>query len=186
MNPVPFRRMLSKEISDGEMIVKKSILNDPVDVHSHDFFELVYCEDGNIINEINGKEFKFTKGNFLLLSPMDFHSEKIIERASTIQIHFDAALLDSEFTSRILKTNSVFLYRFDEKSTSQLASLMHLLLDEYNSNNPNKSECILALFRCVMLCFFALPNSQQPETVTILHFKMPLFICTLIFVTIRH
>ena len=31
---------------------------------------------------------------------------------------------------------------------------MHLLLDEYISDNPNRSECIIALFRCVMLCFF--------------------------------
>lgn len=146
--------MLAKEIDDGEMVVKRTVLTDTVDVHSHDFFELVYCEDGKVINEINGKEFEFSKGDFLLLTPMDFHSEKIIECASTVQIHFDATLLDFESTSRLLKKDSVFLYRFDDKTTAQLASLMHLILDEYVSDNPDRNECLHALFRCIILYFF--------------------------------
>lgn len=154
MKPVPSRRILTKEIENGEMVVKRSLLTESVDVHSHDFFELIYCEDGKIINKINGKEFEFTKGSFLLLSPMDFHSEKVIEHAPTIQIHFNAGLLSPEFTSRLLKKEFVFLFRFDEKTTNHLAALMNMLLDEYNSDNTDRNECLLALFRCVMLYFF--------------------------------
>ena len=168
MNPMPLRRMLAKEINNGEMVVKRSILNENVDIHSHDFFELVYCEDGHIINKINGNEFDFTKGDFLLLSPMDFHSETVIECASTVQIHFDATLLDSDLINQLFKKDSVFLYSFDDKTTNQLASLMHLLLDEYSSDNSNKNECILALFRCIILYFFRAaqftPEKETPDS----------------------
>jgi AraC-like DNA-binding protein len=146
--------MLSKEIESGEMVVKRSVLTEDVDIHSHDFFELVYCEEGQVLNRINGKEYVFSKGDFLLLTPTDFHSESVTEQASTVQIHFDTELLDPELTSRLLKSDSVFLYSFDEKTASQLASLMYLLLDEYRTDSIGKSECISALFRCLTLYFF--------------------------------
>ena len=58
---------------------------DPVSVHKHNFFELVYIIDGTGKQVINGNTFNYVPGQMFLITPEDNHS---FEVASTTQFLF--------------------------------------------------------------------------------------------------
>ena len=64
--------------------------------HKHNFFEIVYIEEGNGKQCINQHEFEYSKGNVFFLPPLDCHSFKIEEKSKFYFIRFtDHFFLDS-------------------------------------------------------------------------------------------
>ncbi len=65
--------------------------------HKHNFFEIVYVEQGRGLQCINQHEFKYRPGNVFLLPPMDCHSFKIIEPSRFYFVRFtDHYFMNSE------------------------------------------------------------------------------------------
>ncbi|WP_066633063.1 AraC family transcriptional regulator [Labilibacter marinus] len=56
--------------------------------HKHNFFEIVYVEEGSGLQCINQHEFEYQAGNIFLLPPLDCHSFKIKETSRFYFIRF--------------------------------------------------------------------------------------------------
>lgn len=56
--------------------------------HKHNFFEIVYIEQGRGIQCINDHEFEYQAGNIFLLPPLDCHSFRITEASRFYFIRF--------------------------------------------------------------------------------------------------
>ncbi len=56
--------------------------------HTHNFFEIVYVEEGSGMQCINYHEFEYAAGNIFLLPPLDCHSFQIKERSRFYFIRF--------------------------------------------------------------------------------------------------
>ena len=142
-----------RTITTSNIVVKRSTLANQGQTHSHDFFELSMCISGHVLHKINGKDFDFTPGDVVLLTPTDFHSETAYEPTETLQIHFRESLLDDSIVNQILDYGSEMVFRFDKKTVDSMRSIMLLLLDEYETNGDHKNEYFRRLFSCLMLLF---------------------------------
>ncbi|UXX78453.1 AraC family transcriptional regulator [Reichenbachiella carrageenanivorans] len=56
--------------------------------HKHNFFEIVYVDQGNGYQCINKHEFAYQVGNVFLLPPLDCHSFRIVEKSRFYFIRF--------------------------------------------------------------------------------------------------
>ena len=79
-------------------------------VHKHNFFEIVYVEEGEGFQCINQHEFAYRAGNIFLLPPLDCHSFKI----NTLSRFYFIRFTDHYF----LKNDGLTNYKawFDRKS----------------------------------------------------------------------
>lgn len=153
----PKRKKLKEETDNGDIIIKRSdftksshMINN---VHSHDYFELILVMNGHMIEHVNGTAYDMKRGSALLMCPTDFHYDEAPEPSETLQIHFSENMLD-EHTSELLLNFSENMILYPDKKTGEtLISIMMLLLEEYNSCNRFRNECIKKLFDCLIIIF---------------------------------
>lgn len=72
-------------------------------LHSHDYYELELCTGGRAVHKINGVEYPFFKGTFILLQPTDFHEVIVQEPISYFNVSFSSLAINKEYLYTLTK-----------------------------------------------------------------------------------
>lgn len=128
--------------------------------HRHEFYELEYIIEGEIICKINGEAHHLYAGDFLFITPLDVHSYTAIDnhKALVTTVHFHLEHLHNDFI--MLSETSTSIIRND----SDLKEAFEILSKEQTDNqfqylaHRNILERIIILFlrRC---------NSYKPQLI---------------------
>lgn len=132
--------------------------------HTHNFYEIIFIEQGTGMHLLNGLRFAYTAGDIFLLTPEDAHAFEI--QSTTIfsfikfteHVFFD--LIEnsnskeavSSIKNAILNTNN--LAGSLVTSSTDKAHLFHLLKviqHEFRNDEPYQYTIVLTIFKAIML-----------------------------------
>lgn len=68
-----------------------------VEIHTHNYFEIEFILSGKAIHTVNGYTYTLKKGDVYMLSPSDFHSIKVIEPITLINIMYTEQVISPTF-----------------------------------------------------------------------------------------
>lgn len=78
-------------------------------LHSHDYYEIELCTGGKAVHKINGVEYPFFEGAFILLQPSDFHEVLVQEPISYFNVSFSSLAINKEYLYTLIKKEE-FIY----------------------------------------------------------------------------
>jgi AraC-like DNA-binding protein len=122
-----------------------------VDVHWHDFYELVHVTGGRAVHRLNGTPGELLAGSTFLLTPADFHeiSTQSDEPLSYYNVVVDAGLIEGRLgdplPSGLERTAWVL------PGAADLAPDFHRLWDESALDRPGALGMMQAVLRCILI-----------------------------------
>lgn len=139
-------------------------------LHRHDYYEMIYVYDGEVIHVINGISYKLTTGSLVLLTPGDSHSIVGHSEYSTINICFVERKTLNNIPNSKLKTPVALLEQQDRieiESLLYLAELEMNLKDNFSESITDRFiDWVLLIFQrntTTTLCFDPLYNKLLLE-----------------------
>jgi AraC-like DNA-binding protein len=122
-----------------------------VDVHWHDFYELVHVTGGRAVHRLNGAPQELTPGGTFLLTPADFHeiSTESDEPLSYYNVVVDAALLEGRLDDPLpagLERTAWVL-----QDAADLAPDFARLWDESALDRPGAPGMMAAVLQCILI-----------------------------------
>ena len=99
-----------------------------IELHWHDYFELIYYEDADVVCEINGNLNTFKSGTLYLLTPFDFHrtvNQRKDSSISFINISFSGDAVDSALTDDL----SSLIYIKDAKEHKPITDIFKVFTE---------------------------------------------------------
>lgn len=72
-------------------------------LHWHDYYEMEICIDGSAVHKINGKEYSFKKGDFLIIKTSDFHEVKIESAITYYNISFSPTAIEPKLLALLME-----------------------------------------------------------------------------------
>lgn len=122
-----------------------------VGVHSHDYWEIVYCTSGNgTFNSDNGHSMDYQTGEIVLIPPKIVHSNKSTHGFTNIHLTMDNIALSNVNFIKIIDNPSQILYH----SFSQAYYI-------YNCDMPNKFNILSILGDLIGNCLIAFFGAKQ-------------------------
>jgi AraC family transcriptional regulator, L-rhamnose operon regulatory protein RhaS len=133
------------------------------EVHKHNFYELIFVQQGTGLHLLNNLSFRYQKNDLFLLTPDDAHEFEIEEKTKFIYLKFTEQVF-----WETLKTNKKsyweealknVLSRFEntessivccEKDKENILSLLKIMLYEFTNKALFNNEVVLELFGSVM------------------------------------
>lgn len=139
-------------------------VQDSIDIHTHDYYEMVYIEDGSIYHYFQDKKFKVHKGDYFIINISDRHG---YERIEGVDCHlynflFYPEFIDSsmkqcknfsafienyliKFDQSILKYNpTTYIFRDDDGEILKI-------LEKLNSEEEEKTYGYTEIMRCNLI-----------------------------------
>jgi AraC-like DNA-binding protein len=122
-----------------------------VDVHWHDFYELVHVTSGRAVHRLNGTAGELLPGSTFLLTPADFHeiATESDESLSYFNVVVDAGLiegrLDDPLPSGLERTAWIL------PGADDLAPDFHRLWDESALDRPGALGMMEAILQCILI-----------------------------------
>jgi AraC-like DNA-binding protein len=122
-----------------------------VDVHWHDFYELVHVTDGRAIHRLNGTPRQLLPGSTFLLTPADFHeiATESDETLSYYNVVVDAALLEGRLDEPLPSGLERSAWVLQEGA--DLAPEFHRLWDESALDRPGAIGMMEAVLQCILI-----------------------------------
>jgi AraC-like DNA-binding protein/mannose-6-phosphate isomerase-like protein (cupin superfamily) len=122
-----------------------------VDVHWHDFYELVHVTDGRAVHRVNGVEESLRPGSTFLLTPADFHeiSTESDEPLAYYNVVVEASLIEDRLDPRMLVGLDRTAWVLPEGG--ELASDFHRLWDESALARPGALGMMEAVLQCILI-----------------------------------
>jgi AraC-like DNA-binding protein len=122
-----------------------------VDVHWHDFYELVHVTGGRAVHRLNGAAQELVPGSTFLLTPADFHeiSTESDEPLSYYNVVVDAALLEGRLDDPLpggLERTAWVL-----QDAADLAPDFARLWDESALDRPGAPGMMEAVLQCILI-----------------------------------
>lgn len=145
-------------------IFRLEVENWEYELHNHNFYELIFVEEGSGIHQLNQVDFDYKKMDVLFLTPNDAHKFLIKEKTSFIYLKFT-----EQFASEKLNQKGNFFWKEIFKMTliqqnntensivnqpidkASLHALLKIMITEFNAQEMFKEEVIEALFGSVMI-----------------------------------
>ena len=122
-----------------------------VDVHWHDFYELVHVTQGRAAHRINGVPEQLVPGSTVLLTPADFH-EICTESDAPLTYYnvvVDTALVEDRLDTPVLAALESTARVQDE--CGELARDFHRLWDESALDRPGAVGIMEAILQCILI-----------------------------------
>lgn len=112
---------------------------------SHNYFELTYVDRGQLLTEVEGKNYTIREKELMIYGPGQFHTQNIAEGAScsyvTIIFDMETVVYDVESSHYELLLNKVFTY--DKK----IYTLIKTFVSESTSEIPYMNSLMLCLLQ---------------------------------------
>lgn len=139
-------------------------VQDSIDIHTHDYYEMVYIEDGSIYHYFQDKKFKVHKGDYFIINISDRHGYESIEGvdchlynflfypefidSSMKQCKNFSAFIENyliKFDQSILKYNpTTYIFRDDDGEILKI-------LEKLNSEEEEKTYGYTEIMRCNLI-----------------------------------
>jgi len=150
------RPLRVKNISFGDAFFQLShrYIQNNVNLHWHDFFELELLIKGEAYQTINGNTYHYLPGSCCLLSPSDYHSIKIVEPIEILNLSFNESMLSQEQLEKVVIDKSLLFYQFQQPEQESIESLFHLCIKEY-AHSPQDSVCLKMMIDCLLTKFMS-------------------------------
>jgi len=122
-----------------------------VDVHWHDFYELVHVTDGRAAHRVNGVTEQLVPGSTFLLTPADFHeiSSESDAPLTYYNVVVDAAVIEDRLDTPVLAALERTAWVLDE--CAELARDFHRLWDESALDRPGAAGIMEAILQCILI-----------------------------------
>lgn len=147
-------------------------------LHKHNFYELIYVEEGSGEHILNDVSHSFSKDDVFLLTPNDAHEFVFAEKVKFIYLKFT----EQVFLEKLSVNKKTYweealrnvLLQFENKNSNiicciedkkHIFSLLQIMLYEFTNNSLFNYEAILELFGAVMIIITR--NINQQKTVSI-------------------
>ena len=158
--------LLSKESfkNDGNVCVKKTVLNSNYPIHCHDFYEIEMVINGQGKQNLNGKTYALKKGDAYIIRPTDFHSMEINDSLTVYNIMFDDILLSSSHIFNDISSLDSFYSSFDDEDFEKMVPLFSLLAYETAEKSEMYTTVQKNLIECIMINIIRKSKSCVYET----------------------
>ena len=143
-----------------------------IQVHHHDFLELVFVIDGSAEHVLDGRTFQIKKGDIFFINNKSIHSFSIEEGKGMVFVNFcflpeflEEAITLEKIESGVLFTlvepffrlEDNFMYKLNiaDDTFYRLVHLALAIIDAYNRSYPVKDASVTGLFRVFMMQIYA-------------------------------
>lgn len=101
--------------------------------HIHEFYEMEFIYDGHAHYEINGEDYTFDPGTVCLLTPLDFHQQKLAapESIRYYNIIFTEDILSREIINLLYSLKKPLLINYSHQEFKDLLSLVQVAHAEH-------------------------------------------------------
>lgn len=140
---------------------------------THDYFELTYVDRGELLTEVDGKNYTIREKELMLYGPGQFHNQNIAEGHScsyvTIIFDMETVIYDIESNQYELLLNKVFTY--DKK----IYTLIKTFVAESTSEIPYMNSLMLCLLQETIIRLlqseFIGQKAEKPVTTARQHYE---------------
>jgi AraC-like DNA-binding protein len=122
-----------------------------VDVHWHDYYELVYVSAGAASHLINGVEHRVSRGSVFLLTPADFHEIRADSEGplSCYNVVIDAQLWESRLADFFMSGSEHMPWMMSDQSA--LEPDFERLWHESRADRPGAAIMVHAVLDCIVV-----------------------------------
>ena len=130
-------------ISDKENIaINEHIQTEFVESHIHDFFELVYIEEGSGTHYIDDVEYKVGHGDLIFISRNQTHSYKVLNKMKLVDILINPEFISSEL---IDSESIVTLFRHSMFAEFEVAAVPVCQRVRFKSNELKEMDALIGM-----------------------------------------
>ncbi len=125
-----------------------------VEIHTHNYFEIEFILSGKAIHTVNGYTYTLKKGDVYMLSPSDFHSVKVIEPITLINIMYTEQVISPTFVYDFFASGKMLTCRLSDAEFDRLAPVFELIAQKPTSDDNLNIRYIRNLCECMMLTIY--------------------------------
>lgn len=151
---------------DTHITLVNRLVDYPVKIHLHEFYELEIVIDGAGFQNLNGTIYPLEPGSVYFLTPIDFHSITPESALSIANLSFDEHALSPEMKMLFVNRQDNLIFQADGALSSQLQFLFDLLSKECMSEDNFSLRARKNLLEMLLI---ALVRYQQDPIVS--HFS---------------
>lgn len=133
--------------------VKRTKTTD-IEMHTHNYFEIEFVLSGKAVHTINGYTYTIEKGDIYMLSPSDFHSIKIIEPLTLINIMYTEQVVSPTFVYDFFASGKMIVCRMSDSEFKRLAPVFELMAQCPTANSDLNIRYMRNLCECMMLTIY--------------------------------
>ena len=122
----------------------------------HNFWEITYIDDGQLITEVDNKEYFLESHNLLFYAPKQEHSQKTNKTCSYLTVIFDMNISDSD--AELLKNK---IFEIDQKESDLLSHFIKASAD----NNDYKNDILITLIQSLVIALLSRHKSNKKNSV---------------------
>ncbi|WP_316794208.1 AraC family transcriptional regulator [Pedobacter frigoris] len=145
------------------------------ELHKHNFYELIFIEEGAGSHLLNEMDYTYKKGDVFLLTPDDAHEFVIEEKTVFTYVKFTEQVFLEKLSTKkrsqweealknILASNQINQGNIicDPQDNAHVFAILKVLLYEFQNKLPFKSEAVLELFGSLMVLITRNLNTNRP------------------------
>lgn len=138
-------------------------LTGPHNLHCHNFFEMEFIVSGSGTQYLNGTPYEIKKGNFYLLTTVDFHELFFTEPTEIINVSFDPSILPPGITKKLTEVFADKNYYLSSPEYEKYHLLLNALLCEYNHSLCWHNDATLNLLQYIVIFFLRQLHVSEPK-----------------------
>ena len=128
------------QLHGDEIHIKSGTSFSEVVLHWHDYYELIFYFDADVLCEINGNSMRFGGNSLYLLIPFDFHKTTNLlsdGKISFVNISFSATALDNTLLAKI--NNALLMQSINPNGA--VRRIINILNDDRTSLGAQNKKC---------------------------------------------
>lgn len=129
-------------------MVKNIEINQKCIYHWHNYFEIIYVSDGELVLTMDLEDYNLQKDDFVIIAPGIVHDSKTLKKCSAVVIQFDSSVIDNIYSdsfSSFLECNFFQNKKsFISKGSQHTRETVSSMVKCYNDFNISNSIYILS------------------------------------------
>ncbi len=122
-----------------------------VSIHSHDYWEIIYCTNGNGTIKIqNGQDIQYTKNQVVIIPPKTIHSNT--SQNGFKNIHMTVANWNPAFKNAVL---------INDNEKCDLYTILNICLRYFNTEDMGHSDIIMSFTELILSMLMTFGDSFQ-------------------------
>ena len=132
-------------------------------LHWHDYYEIELCTSGEGIQRINGVDYPFSKGSFILLRPSDFHEVEVQQSLSYFNASFSSLAIDKKYLHTLLKKDRCIHGTLPNSDFDFLCAVFQKATQENQTRQTEETSTLQALLHVILSFLFKTPHFLATE-----------------------
>ena len=148
-------------LNDGVVSAFPRMRTEPMEAHSHEFFEIEYIYRGKGIHHLNGKTYPLRQGSVYLLTPADVHSMEVEEPLQIFNVQFSEVLFQGNpLGVQLLQVQGMQL-SLSPQEEETLQNLYFQIAEESKEHASFFVPYIQGLTQCILILLLRKAGSRH-------------------------